>query len=525
MSLRGRLLLAVGAVALVALVAADVTTYSLLRSFLFTRVDQTLDTTYFSVAPMLRGRPALPAGATPTSRPTAGAAATRASGSIGASGSAGASGSTGASGSAGASDSTPLGPAPAGALSRLAPGTFVQERTSSGAVVPSVGQAAIAPGGRSYTPKLPAHIAGLGKASGTPAVYFTVSSTQAGGPQFRVRAATVAGGRQLIVAAPLGDTVGTLHRLLAVELAVTAAALLAAGLLGWWLVRVGLRPLRAMERSAEAIAAGEPDQRVAGENDRTEVGRLAGALNVMLGRIQAAFAERDATESELRASEERMRHFVADASHELRTPLAAVSAYAELFERGADRKEADLGRVMRGIRNESGRMKALVEDLLLLARLDEGRPLTREPVELVGLAAEAVQTAHTVGAEWPVRIDAVLPVETMGDRDRLRQVLDNLLVNVRTHTPAGTTTTISLSGDDGVAIIAVADDGPGLDADMAAQVFERFYRADPSRSRAHGGAGLGLAIVKAIVTAHGGEVSAGAAPGGGALFTVRLPTA
>jgi two-component system OmpR family sensor kinase len=509
LSLRGRLLLAVGAVALVALVAADVTTYSLLRSFLFTRVDQTLDTTYFSVTPLLRARPALPLGAGATPRSTGSAATTRASG---------------ATGATAATGATPPGQAPSGSLARLAPGTFVQERTAAGAVVPAIGQPAIAPGGRSYTPRLPAHIAGLGRGSGAP-VYFTVSSRQAGGPQFRVRAATVAGGRQLIVAAPLGDTVGTLHRLLAVELAVTIAALLAAGLLGWWLVRVGLRPLRAMEQSAEAIAAGEPDQRVAGENDHTEVGRLARALNVMLGRIQAAFAERDATESELRASEERMRHFVADASHELRTPLAAVSAYAELFERGADHNQADLGRVMRGISNESGRMKALVEDLLLLARLDEGRPLAREPVELVGLVAEAVQTAQTVGAEWPVRLDAALPVETSGDRDRLRQVLDNLLVNVRTHTPAGTTTTIGLSGGDGVATIAVADDGPGLDADTAAQVFERFYRADPSRSRAHGGAGLGLAIVKAIVTAHGGEVSAGAAPGGGALFTVRLPIA
>ena len=446
MSLRGRLLLAVGAVALVALVAADVTTYSLLRSFLFTRVDQTLDTTYFSVAPMLQGGPAPPSG----------------------------------------SSHTPPKPS-TGSLSSLAPGTFVQERSATGAIVPSIGQPAFTPGGKTYTPKLPARIgapAKQGRSGG--AIYFTVSSTKAGGPQFRVRAASLDGGRQLIVATPLGDTVGTLHRLLAVELAVTAAALLAAGLLGWWLVRVGLRPLRAMERSADAIAAGELDQRVAGENDKTEVGRLARALNVMLGRIQTAFAERDATERDLRASEERMRHFVADASHELRTPLAAVSAYAELFERGANSHEADLGRVMSGIRAESGRMKALVEDLLLLARLDEGRPVAREPVELVGLAAEAVQTAQTIGAAWPVQLDAEQPIETMGDRDRLRQVLDNLLVNVRTHTPAGTSTTVRLSRVDDVAVVEVADNGPGLDCEQAAQVFERFYRADPSRSRVHG---------------------------------------
>jgi two-component system OmpR family sensor kinase len=485
LSLRVRLLLAVGAVALVALVAADVTTYSLLRSFLFERVDQTLDTTYFSVERTVQGHPA--------PRP--------------------------------ASSRKPPGPSP-GSLSAVAPGTFVQERSATGAIVPSVGQSAIAPGGRTYAPKLPAHITGLaGQSSGGSAVYFTVSSTQAGAPQFRVRAALLDNGRQLIVATPLGDTVGTLHRLLAVEFAVTAVALLAAGLLGWWLVRVGLRPLRAMEGAAEAIAAGELHQRVAGENERTEVGRLARALNVMLGRIQTAFAERDATERDLRASEARMRHFVADASHELRTPLAAVSAYAELFERGANHNEADLGRVMSGIRSESGRMKALVEDLLLLARLDEGRPIEREQVELVCLAAEAVQTAQTVGSAWPVRLDAEQPVETMGDRDRLRQVLDNLLVNVRTHTPPGTSTTVRLSRLDDVAVVEVADNGPGLDDEQAAQVFERFYRADPSRSRVHGGAGLGLSIVKAIVTAHGGQVSAGAAPDGGAIFTVRLPAA
>lgn len=485
LSLRGRLLLAVGAVALVALVAADVTTYSLLRSFLFTRVDQTLDTTYFSVARMLQGRPAPPS----------------------------------------ASLKEPPGPSP-GSLSALAPGTFVQERSATGAVLPGIGQPAIAPGGKTYAPALPARLTALvAKAHGGQAVFFTASSTQAGGPRFRVRVAALGGGRQLIVATPLGDTVGTLHRLLAVELAVTVAALLAAGLLGWWLVRVGLRPLRAMERSADAIAAGELDQRVAGEDEATEVGRLARALNVMLDRIRTAFAQRDATEKDLRASEERMRHFVADASHELRTPLAAVSAYAELFERGADRREADLGRVMSGIRAESDRMKALVEDLLLLARLDEGRPIEREPVELVGLAAEAVQTARTIAAAWPVKLDAAQPVETMGDRDCLRQVLDNLLVNVRTHTPAGTATTIRLARLDEVAVVEVADDGPGLGCEPAARVFERFYRADASRSRIHGGAGLGLAIVKSIVAAHGGEISAAAAPGGGAVFTVRLPVA
>ena len=246
-------------------------------------------------------------------------------------------------------------------------------------------------------------------------------------------------GGQLLVGVPLGSTVSTLDRLVGVELAVTGAALVAALLLGWWLVRVSFRPLRAIEGTAEAIARGELAERVPGEEARTEVGRLARALNAMLGRIERAFAQRDATEHELRASEGRMRQFVADASHELRTPLTAVSAYAELFEQGAATRADDLERVMHGIRTETARMGHLVEDLLLLARLDEGRPLEREEVELVGVAAEAVQTAvdgrarNGPSASWRRR-----PVEIVGDRMRIRQVLDNLLANVRTHCPEGT---------------------------------------------------------------------------------------
>jgi len=315
----------------------------------------------------------------------------------------------------------------------------------------------------------------------------------------------------------------TLGRLLDVELAVTGAALLAALLCGWWLVRIGLRPLRAVETTAAAIAAGELDQRVPGEAGNTEVGRLAGALNVMLGRIETAFGERDATEAELRDSEGRMRQFVADASHELRTPLAAISAYAELFERGASSRADDLERVMTGIASEAGRMGHLVEDLLLLARLDEGRPLARQPVELVALAGEAVQTARTVAPEWPIILTARQPVEVAGDGPRLRQVLDNLLSNARAHTPEGTTTELEIARRGDVALISCRDNGPGLDTESAHRVFERFFRADPSRSRQHGGAGLGLSIVDSIVRAHGGSVAADARPSGGVTFSVRLP--
>jgi two-component system OmpR family sensor kinase len=319
-----------------------------------------------------------------------------------------------------------------------------------------------------------------------------------------------------MVALPLNDVSSTLHRLLWTEILVTAAVLLGAVGLGLWLVRVGLRPLRNIESTAANIAGGELSLRVPQADERTEVGRLGMALNTMLERIEDAFGKQ-------RASEERLRRFVADASHELRTPVSAVGAYAELFERGAQQRPADLARVLRGIRVETARMQALIEDLLLLTRLDEGRPLERHPVELVGLAGEAVEAAQTIGGDWPVSIEADEPVEVSGDRMRLREILDNLLANVRTHTPPGTGTTVRVRKEGDDAILEVADQGPGLDAEDAARVFERFYRADPSRARDRGGTGLGLAVVAALIEAHGGRVELDTTPGSGATFRVRLP--
>jgi two-component system OmpR family sensor kinase len=304
---------------------------------------------------------------------------------------------------------------------------------------------------------------------------------------------------------------------------VTAGALVLAMAGGWWLVRLGLRPLAEVERTADAIAAGNLDQRVPGADDATEVGRLARALNVMLERIETAFTARLASEARLKESDRHLRQFVADASHELRTPIAAVSAYAELFDRGADRHPDDLPRVMTGIRAETERMDRLVSDLLTLARLDEGLPIEVVPVELVALCAEAVHTATTVGPEWPVQFTASRPVEVRGDAVRLRQVLDNLLANVRAHTPSGTAATVSVTQIGGIAEIVVHDTGPGLPAEDAARVFERFYRVDAARARTHGGTGLGLSIVSAIVTAHGGTVTADSSPGEGMTVTVRLP--
>jgi two-component system OmpR family sensor kinase len=319
----------------------------------------------------------------------------------------------------------------------------------------------------------------------------------------------------LIVATSLHDVDSTLHRLLLIALLTGGAVLAALAALGLWVVRLGLRPLASIGETAAAIAAGDLSQRVEREDDRTEVGRLGRALNAMLAQIETAFRARE-------ASEQRLRRFVADASHELRTPLSAVRAYAELFSRGSGQHPDDLARSMTGIARESERMSLLVDDLLLLARLDEGRPLEREPVELGELVAEAVETARTVDPERAIDCE-LQPVSVLGDRVRLRQILDNLLANVRSHTPAGAPARVTVGRDNGSAVIEIADSGPGMSADQLERVFERFYRADPSRARASGGVGLGLAIVAAVAEAHGGTVSAEGDPGKGSTFRIELP--
>jgi two-component system OmpR family sensor kinase len=237
----------------------------------------------------------------------------------------------------------------------------------------------------------------------------------------------------------------------------------------------------------------------------------------MLGHIESAFKARE-------ASERRLRRFVADASHELRTPLAAVRAYAELFARGADRNPADLERAMAGITRESERMSLLVDDLLLLARLDEGRPLEREPVELDEVVRDAVETSVALDAHRPIELESE-PVSVLGDRERLRQIVDNLLGNVRSHTPPRAPVRVRVGAVGGEAVIEVEDSGPGMTADAVERVFERFYRSDESRSRASGGVGLGLSIVAAVAHAHGGTVAARSQPGEGATFTIALPLA
>ena len=295
-----------------------------------------------------------------------------------------------------------------------------------------------------------------------------------------------------------------------------AAALLAVALLAWHAVRRGMRPLDRITATAREIGAGDLDRRVPHSPPSTEVGQLATALNGMLAQLEAAFAERT-------ASQERLRRFVADASHELRTPIATIRGHAELFRRGAATRPADLAKVLHRVEVEAERMGALVDELLLLARLDAGRPLAREPVDLVALATAAVVDALVVQPAREITVTAPDPVTVPGDATRLRQVLANLLSNVLRHTPPTAGATVLVTSTPDAALIEVTDTGPGLSEEDQSRVFERFYRADPSRSRDSGGTGLGLSIVAAIVEAHGGMAGVRATPGTGTTFQLSLP--
>ncbi|HEU4898675.1 MAG TPA: HAMP domain-containing sensor histidine kinase [Actinomycetota bacterium] len=348
-----------------------------------------------------------------------------------------------------------------------------------------------------------------------------------------------------VVAASLEGIDSTTRQLRLIDLVVSLVVLVAVAGVGAAIVRASLRPLVEIEQTARAIAAGDLTRRVPERDPRTEVGRLGRALNTMLTQIESAFGARAASEASARRSEEaarrsedRMRRFVADASHELRTPLTTIRGFAELYRQGAGRDPAELDRLMRRIEDQAAGMGLLVEDLLLLARLDRQRPLERTSVDLLALAAEAVHDARAVAPDR--RIELVLgtgdgdgevasALIVLGDEQRLRQVLANLVGNALTHTPAGSPVEVRvgaapLDGRPGAAV-EVVDHGPGLTPEQAERVFERFYRADPSRSQADGGTGLGLSIVAALVAVHGGTVQVDSVPGRGARFRVVLPLA
>ncbi|SEG79139.1 two-component system, OmpR family, sensor kinase [Thermomonospora echinospora] len=386
----------------------------------------------------------------------------------------------------------------------------------------------------SGSPRVPDHLSGH---YGEP---FTVPGT---GPSWRVLAIPLDSGGSVVAGVSLDEVDRTVGRLIVIDLLVGLAVLVVLAGVGVWAVRVSLRPLTAIEETAGAIAAGDLSRRVPHADPRTEVGRLGGSLNGMLAQIETAFRAREASESTARESERRMRRFVADAGHELRTPLTAIRGFAELYRQGAAGGPAEVDRLIGRIENAAARMGLLVEDLLLLARLDRQRPLDRRPVDLLAVAAESVQEARVVAPdrEIDLAVEGGMAYQVLGDEARLRQVLGNLLGNAVQHTPSGTPVQVRLrpgtpaevralqqrGAPPGIPTVVceVADTGPGLTPEQAERVFERFYRADESRNRQDGGTGLGLAIVAALTAAHGGAVQVETAPGQGAVFRVVLPLA
>jgi two-component system OmpR family sensor kinase len=340
--------------------------------------------------------------------------------------------------------------------------------------------------------------------------------------KYRLTASRTREGDVMVVGLPLDDVHTILMRLALIMGGVALAGLLVAGVAGAFIVRRTLRPLNRVADTAGRVAEMKLDEgevalseRVPDTDPRTEVGKVGDALNRLLGHVAAALAARQ-------ASETRVRKFVADASHELRTPLAAVRGYAELTRRSRDAVPPDVAHAMSRVESESARMTALVEDLLLLARLDSGRPPVHEPVDLSLVVTDAVADAHVTGSDHRWVLDAPgVPVTVSGDAGQLHQVVMNLLTNARTHTPPGTTVTTSLSIQDREVVVTVADDGPGIPSELQPEVFERFARGDSSRSRAAGSTGLGLAIVAAVVGAHGGTIQLSSQPGN-TVFTIRL---
>ncbi|MBP2330943.1 two-component system OmpR family sensor kinase [Kibdelosporangium banguiense] len=335
-----------------------------------------------------------------------------------------------------------------------------------------------------------------------------------------------------VVGQSLETTNTTVTRLIWIEVVVGVVLLIAMGAVGFLLVRLGLRPLTKIEKTADDIAGGDLDLRVASDS-RTEVGRLGGALNTMVGRLSSALRQRE-------QSEARLRRFVADASHELRTPLTSIRGFAELNRRGGAPERADVDRMMGRIEDEAIRMGLLVEDMLLLARLDQERALDLAEMDLRSLVEDTVHDARARDPERPMVLEtARRPIRVTADEHRIRQVVTNLVSNAMTHTPADSqihvrvglpatrkTPPVAVAGtleSRGRVVLEVIDEGPGIPLEAAPNIFDRFYRVDEARSRRRGGTGLGLAITAAILEAHGGRVELRTIPGKGASFTVLMP--
>jgi two-component system OmpR family sensor kinase len=471
LSLRGRLLIGVIALVAVGLLVSDVATYTLLNRSLVGRIDDQLQ----KASTVSTARAVLIANCSPRGGP----------------------------GSAGSAGDFPT-------------GTVTELIGNDGSVV----TACIVGSGNTPTtasPVLPRTLSSAGE--GHPVQPYTVEGT-GGVSQYRMTEwpEGTFGGQFVVFAIPLTPVQSTLSQLLLLETLIGLGVLGATVLLALIIIRFALRPLQKMGGVAADIAAGDLTRRVDPATPRTEIGRLGLALNGMLSQIEAAFAER--TESN-----NRLRRFIADASHELRTPLTSIRGYSEMLRRGAGESPADSELARRRIEEESVRMSTLVDDMLLIARLDQGRPLERKPVDLQAIAADTAADARAVAPQREITMIAPGPVVVEGDDLRLRQVMGNLVRNALVHTPQQSAIEISVSTVDSVGRMSVTDHGPGLRAEEMERIFEPFFRADPSRSRDSGGAGLGLSIVNAVVTAHGGHVRVKETTGGGATFEVELPLA
>jgi two-component system OmpR family sensor kinase len=476
MSLRARLLTGVLALTAFGLLAAGGGTYLALRSFLLGRTDQQLMATRASVGHGLRQS------------------------------------------STSTIDTTTLG--------RLAPPVaFVEVRDAAGHVLAVHYPSSLS--GSAAGPRLPAklHLPTAGRVrvpSREPALQFDVAAIRGSG-RYRVLVSSLpSAAGVLIVAVSLDDVNATLHHLLDVEVLIAAALLAILAVAAFWLLRRALRPLERISEIAGGIAQGDLDVRLSPADQGSEIGRLGLALNGMLERLEDAFARRDRSEAQL-------RRFVSSASHELRTPLTSIRGYAALLRRGAGHHPEDLEKSILRIESEATRMAGLIDDLLLLARLDEERPLSRSSTDLALIARDAVDDARAREPERPISVDSDRAVIVSGDEPRLRQIVANLLENAQVHTPAGTPVRVEVATRDGMAVLAVIDAGPGIDPEQAPHVFERFYRGTPPGSGdaapRTGGSGLGLAIVRTIAEAHGGTATVSSRPGAGARFEIVLPLA
>jgi len=474
MSLRARLLAGVLVMTAVGLLAAAGGTYLALRSFLLHRVDQQLMASRAAVGRGLRQSP------TRTISPAT--------------------------------------------LDQVAPPVaFVEVRNAAGRVVALHLPSSLS--GSSPEPRLPTALhppaaPRVGFPSRERALQFDVGAVSGTG-RYRVLVSSLPGSADvLIVAVSLDDVTATLQRLLHIELLIGAGLLIALALATFWLLRRGLRPLERISQVAGGIAQGDLDVRVSPADGRSEIGRLGLALNGMLERLEDAFARRDRSEAQL-------RRFVSSASHELRTPLTSIRGYAALLRRGARHNPRDLETSITRIESEATRMAGLIDDLLLLARLDEQRPLAQSATDLSVIARDAVDDARARDPDRPITVDAARPVMVTGDEPRLRQIVANLLENAQVHTPAGAPVRVEVGVRDGMAVLAVIDTGAGVDPQQMPHVFERFYRGTPPGSGDAAprteGSGLGLAIVKTIAEAHGGTATVSSRPGEGARFEVRLP--